>query len=750
MEQSPIHSPAPKKRKLRKGTHSCWECKRRKAKCVFTDSEDSVCVGCRNRGTVCVGQDEKALWVDQEGGGETKVANKRLERVEFMLETLLKDRGLLPKTSGNTERLLPELPNEVPSTNPVSDEAHNTSKIRDTNPTLSQTLYALLPSSQECLAVCEKAEFIPCFFQQLLNRNFLDVCNTFPELVLTKSKMAVFPAPNAHPIVLAQRLLILACISQISQYSSEDHSQLAGQWKKRAQTMTDTVIDLVTSKDHFVRNAEGLECLMLEATYHSNSGNIRRAFTTIRRAMALAQLFGIHRTEYQCPQQIDSQAPKFDAAYTWYRIVYLDRLYCLILGLPQGSSDIKFLNPPKKLKINFEEHLERQHCIIAAKILERNEVEPQNACVLTGEIDKMLQSAATIPPSEWWLLPTFSTSLSQSQRFLATGRLAMQLFHFNLINQTHLPYIFHNIHHNDGSSSPVPTTATTPTHECSKNACATASREILSRYLLIRESSLVVHAYTFLDFFTLIAAMTLLVLHIDNHWLHRASQSPHSRPSPHILSHMRPSDRAMLERLAHHMSLKDTSTTSKGFKVLQELLAVEDETFRYGSVGSGVIVKDESEVDANAKERFFEIRMPWYGWLRLSARKTCFKRIPEVDEVRTSIGEMETLVNGSGENSVGDGAQVGGEALFGDWFNAGFGLHSGFDEQDEGDFRGIETAFFDSLVANVGSGSTIVYGIQNFVTTHSRQIKAHEDESGASDDIAINIKEVKNPSEKLS
>ena len=48
-----------KRRRLRKGTHSCWECKRRKMKCTFDDSltnTTTICTGCRRRGSQCVSQ----------------------------------------------------------------------------------------------------------------------------------------------------------------------------------------------------------------------------------------------------------------------------------------------------------------------------------------------------------------------------------------------------------------------------------------------------------------------------------------------------------------------------------------------------------------------------------------------------------------------------------------------------------------------------------------------------------------------
>lgn len=47
-----------KRRKVRKGTHSCWECKRRKMKCRFDPCIASTsCNGCRRRGSPCVSQE---------------------------------------------------------------------------------------------------------------------------------------------------------------------------------------------------------------------------------------------------------------------------------------------------------------------------------------------------------------------------------------------------------------------------------------------------------------------------------------------------------------------------------------------------------------------------------------------------------------------------------------------------------------------------------------------------------------------
>lgn len=45
-----------KRRKVRRGTQNCWECKRRKTRCTFAVPTDSVCDGCKSRQVRCISQ----------------------------------------------------------------------------------------------------------------------------------------------------------------------------------------------------------------------------------------------------------------------------------------------------------------------------------------------------------------------------------------------------------------------------------------------------------------------------------------------------------------------------------------------------------------------------------------------------------------------------------------------------------------------------------------------------------------------
>lgn len=80
-----------KRRKLRKGTRSCWDCKRRKVKCSFESATDSVCIPCRRRGALCVSQERpEEEFQTEDSRGQLF---ERLLKVESLLEELVNKVG---------------------------------------------------------------------------------------------------------------------------------------------------------------------------------------------------------------------------------------------------------------------------------------------------------------------------------------------------------------------------------------------------------------------------------------------------------------------------------------------------------------------------------------------------------------------------------------------------------------------------------------------------------------------------------
>lgn len=76
-----------KRRKVRKGTRSCWECRQRKMKCTFNQPTDNMCIRCHRRGIKCVSQEyPKEITSSLE---QNLHMGDRMARVEKLLDKLL-------------------------------------------------------------------------------------------------------------------------------------------------------------------------------------------------------------------------------------------------------------------------------------------------------------------------------------------------------------------------------------------------------------------------------------------------------------------------------------------------------------------------------------------------------------------------------------------------------------------------------------------------------------------------------------
>ncbi|KUJ18077.1 uncharacterized protein LY89DRAFT_583698 [Mollisia scopiformis] len=75
----------PPRKRVRKGTKSCWECKRRKVKCQLSTEDVPVCSGCLTRGTTCLSQEYPE---ERDPSSGTNVG-ERLGRIEQVLEKLV-------------------------------------------------------------------------------------------------------------------------------------------------------------------------------------------------------------------------------------------------------------------------------------------------------------------------------------------------------------------------------------------------------------------------------------------------------------------------------------------------------------------------------------------------------------------------------------------------------------------------------------------------------------------------------------
>jgi hypothetical protein len=248
---------------------------------------------------------------------------------------------------------------------------------------VSQVLLVAFPSDNDLHILLKTVSGIKVFCHQV---NVKLRSQLIRDGLQDESKIVEIRSLRAHPVLLAKEMLLFS--SMLLHISS--HTRIFGLSEHHRVVMerlADTAIDQVTTRGDLLGTIESLECVLLEAFYHLNCGNMRRSWLAFRRAMVAAQLMGIHRPCSLPVKTLDSSTD-IDPQFMWFRIVYMDRFLSLMLGLPQGHCDMSMGSDTALTRGEPSERLERLHAIILSSILERNELGLfQRAAAMTLEID---------------------------------------------------------------------------------------------------------------------------------------------------------------------------------------------------------------------------------------------------------------------------------------------------------------------------------------------------------------------------
>ncbi|CAM1505194.1 Fc.00g108310.m01.CDS01 [Cosmosporella sp. VM-42] len=608
-----------KRRKVRKGTHSCWQCKRRKIRCSFVTPGDSVCIECRKRGTTCVSQ-QYPLETGAATSlmGDRALMGDRIVRVEALIEQLAKQvsNGSNPSTTETTSSTLIETggPNSRSvdgtestcfSTPYEPSAAMQTphwglkipgregprSSLAMPTPVSLVTQTASTPSEDDKISAALHAALPPREDIHLMIKAGIDVSFdkflTYPYDVVAqepggwKANLRDIPEEKAHPTLLAKYLLILAtCLQYVNpDLHAEEISRLSEPPHQLMRRLGDVAINLVTKNDEYLGSVEGLECVLLEAMYQGNSGNLRRAWLACRRGMVVAQMMGVHRTGSRQPLKVIDPEKVVYSSYIWFRLVWMDRQLCLMLGLPQGTLDVSIASEAALATDSGSSRFERKQSIIASRILERNESSDpavMEDLVALQELDVELRKAANEMPSKWWLAPNLANIADDPDiSFWGTLHLLEQILYFNLVNLLHLPYMLRS---STPESERGKDGANKYNYEYSKLASVNASRELLTRFITFRSFNRVAFCCRSVDFHALTAAMTLVIAHLAGHRQQRRVDGVGIR-GINVLAHQRNSDRAMMDQVLEIMEgvakLNSDALSERSSCLLKSLLVLE-------------------------------------------------------------------------------------------------------------------------------------------------------------------------------
>lgn len=209
MQQSRTAARHETKRRVRKGTRSCWECKRRKMKCTLDPvSTSAVCNGCRRRGSNCVSQEfledaspstTASIAVDESTSPMSDGDGRRAD--DFPTPVSMSSNP--PSSSVHVQQRCPQ-PSKLYklrfATTPASPGGHES---------LSQYLHSSLPSQADMRKICyaHRHPSVPVLAHEILTLPYTTLHhNGFS----TPESLLEAPAPSSHPVLLAKHMLQLA------------------------------------------------------------------------------------------------------------------------------------------------------------------------------------------------------------------------------------------------------------------------------------------------------------------------------------------------------------------------------------------------------------------------------------------------------------------------------------------------------------------------------------------------------------
>ncbi|KAJ5620184.1 hypothetical protein N7510_004168 [Penicillium lagena] len=610
----------PPRKKIRKGTRSCWECKHRKVRCHFASDGDRSCRECLARGLLCRTQDLP----EPENPRESDRAslNERLARVELLLERFLH------RYDGDTDQPLPEAAgdNNSPVSSPaVATPAHENAPVLSlfdnevlgfrrpdvtTVPNitlygtahrdwkrLSRTLFIALPS-QDTLE--KLAEANSCWW--------LVRAQCFQDYETSLLSTPVADLSNSHPAVIATTLLWTAIsLQQLPPNFDTSFLGLPCHPTKLIEQYISLVVTSVCSHEAMVSNIHGLECLVLQGIFYNNDGKLRSAWLSYRRALDVAQIIGLHRP---LPAGSENSTSLHRAKSIWKHIIYADRYLSLMLGVYHGISDAALerqeVSPSDVPNSSSMDLL----CRVAGSIIERN----QNFPTVTPAMMRMTQTIdSELGPIDPPIIEenALATAGKSAERAQCYAKLMTQLWYYQLMAWLHLPFLLES-----GSQS---------RYDYSRQSCLQASRHMIACYTAIRRLTADSFCCKSLDFQAFTAAVTLMINVLGPNGQRNSS----------------PDDFEAVERVINVLEgLAKGNTPDKvatrGLSVLQTLKGV--------AMGKNPIQQVSSERQSNGEGQpsHIKVDIPYFGTIVLDRRM----RANSAQQDLSSHGLLPTPDNG--------------------------------------------------------------------------------------------------------
>ncbi|KAF2033837.1 hypothetical protein EK21DRAFT_97953 [Setomelanomma holmii] len=514
----PKEESLPTRKKMRKGTHSCFECRRRKIRCIFQPDNPDVCSECFARGSRCIDQEHAnpEVVVDHR-----KNLRERVSRLEALVENLLDDKTV--KSESRSQSV-----SQADTSSPKATTLYNKDTFPPT-PLTSEASSNILSNSQRVPS--NRGHHIPILsvLEDAMNDAEAQACLRDPSRKATLPRQAEtaddrYTVTNRHeddiidtgdPTAYSAKrekakqalIAMLPPYDQLSRLltSNSDWWQT---WRRKCsgtsgldQTLSqfaahaltsgnigaigtvvlsvgicsseessgvdkyiEAVDRWVLSDDEYAATLEGMECLILKSKWYADVGQPRRAWIAYRKGLMYAQLMGLHR------KRTSSAAHES----IWWALFHGDRFLSLLLGLPYGINDShcdltmpdlgtgEFMHPSKAITKVSQ---------LAGRVIDRNQGIAEQSFAWALQLDQELEDLwKQLDPA--WLDYSELLADAESNAAELRERLIGQICFHQIRVYLHLPFMLKS--------------ASNPRFTYSRTACLNGSREVLRLYQALR------------------------------------------------------------------------------------------------------------------------------------------------------------------------------------------------------------------------------------------------------------------------
>jgi hypothetical protein len=205
---------------------SCWDCKKRKVRCTFDETSNTVCISCRRRGAPCIGQDKPEDEIEAYTKASRNALLDRMQKVETLLEKIV-DGSHDPGKDGislgfNSSAHKAEFDYLTPSSNEQSRPSYDPPPSRNTTldarlcltddlTRISEELVKAFPSQADIDILC-KSDYVATFYCHQMFTKCGPPENQVIEFV---NNIAKIPNPSTtSPVSVAKRMIIFASFLQ--------------------------------------------------------------------------------------------------------------------------------------------------------------------------------------------------------------------------------------------------------------------------------------------------------------------------------------------------------------------------------------------------------------------------------------------------------------------------------------------------------------------------------------------------------